>query len=126
MRNIKKIRSFTAAVLILMLLAVIVFSAAAFCFADSYYDVDPGFSVDPQEKLLNILAIGAGVGVFAGAVSLIIVLVGMKSVRKATRAVNYLDRNSFKLSIMRDIFLYRSTTKTKIQKQQPNNGPGKR
>jgi len=100
------------------------------------YTYDPGYNVPdytPQRheesfvEKLSFAIIPAGiVGVIAGGISLSIAKHSMKSVAIAQSAGHYLDRRSINITLVRDIFLYRSTHRRKIQTQSNSSHPGGR
>ena len=109
---------------------------------DELYDnggfpINNGYTDDPQpvpqetplgEKLGMGAGAGAVIGAIAGGISKGAATKSMKTVAKASTARNYLDRNSFRLNDVRDIFLYRSESRTKIQTSSSSSGghPGGR
>ena len=48
----------------------------------------------------------------------------LKTVRPATRAADYVRRDSLSLSDSRDLFLYSNVTKTRIQQESSSSGGG--
>lgn len=76
------------------------------------------------QELLSVVAAGAVIGLIAGLISRGIARGSMKTVAKAYSARNYLDTNSLRMNDVRDIFLYKTETRTKIQSSSPRPGGG--
>jgi len=72
------------------------------------------------------LAGGTIIGLIAGLISHAVAKGSMKTVGKAYSARNYLDTNSLRLNNVRDIFLYKTESRTKIQSSSSSSpgGPG--
>lgn len=103
-------------------------------YANGKFNINEGYAENPgpnieysheesiTERLLSGLIAGAGFGVAAGVISLSIAKKSMVSVATANYAGEYLDRSSFNMNIVRDIFLFRTSHRTRIQ--QNNNSSG--
>jgi len=78
------------------------------------------------EKIQYAIVPAGIFGLIAGGISLAVAKNSMKSVAKASTAGHYLDRRSINITLVRDIFLYRSTHRTKIQTESNSSHPGGR
>lgn len=78
-----------------------------------------GFPFEAGTNLLIALAVGLAVGLIT-----VLVLKGqLKSVRMQSRAHDYVKSGSMRLTVQRDLYLYRHVTRTK--KESSNGGGGK-
>ena len=96
---------------------------------EEYYG--PGYNGNPgynDSTLGDAIAGGAGAGGILGAIVGLIshgtAKKSMKTVGKAYTARNYLDSNSLRLNDRRDIFLYRTESRTRIQTSSSSSSGG--
>ena len=85
-------------------------------YEEAHYDYSRGGS--PEKDKFNQLVTGIAVGLAAGAIiSLIIILVTVHryKIRTASSAAVYLDRNSFRLTRNKDTFIRQYQTRVKIE-----------
>ena len=89
------------------------------------YQGGPGYNDTTAGEAAGVGAAGGGIiGLIAGLISHGTAKRSMKTVGKAHSARNYLDTNSLRLNDMRDIFLYRTESRTRIQSTSSSSSSG--
>ena len=63
---------------------------------------------------LSIVLISLGIGLVVGLITVLIMWRGMSTVRKQKRADSYTRKDSFSLEESRDLFLYSTVTRVRI------------
>lgn len=86
------------------------------------YDVDHTYK-EPMPMGMRLL-IALGVGLLAAVIVAAVLLAQLKSVRAEREAWEYIRDGSFQLTRQRDIFLYRTVTRRKIEKENHSGGGG--
>ena len=84
------------------------------------YDVDHKYS-EPMAMWLR-LCIAFGVGIVAAGIVLLVLFLQLKSVAPNDKAQEYVRSGSFHITRAKDLFLYRTVSRRKIERD--NDGPG--
>ena len=85
-----------------------------------YFEIDP--TIVRLAWLICIFA--AGGGLLAALIASLIFKSQMKTVRRKTGADRYIRKGSFSLTRVQDVYLYTSTTRTRIETSSPSGRGG--
>ena len=89
----------------------------------NYYDYDY-YSEDSGPGIGTKIMVSLVVGVIAGFIGVSIMKSGMRTIRQNNAASDYTVRDSMNLSSQKDIYLYRTVTKTRRQTENTS-GPNR-
>ncbi len=75
-------------------------------------------------KSLTYLFFAMGIGLFAAIITLVVLFQQLRSVRVKNEAREYVREGSFRITRANDIFLYRTVSRTRIQRDPPGGNSG--
>lgn len=87
------------------------------------YDTNHSYK-DRRVNSLIYFVFAMGIGLFAAIVTLVVLFQQLRSVRVKNEAREYVREGSFRVTRANDVFLYRTVSRTRIQRDPPSGGGG--
>jgi uncharacterized protein len=93
-------------------------------YSDGYYHGDQEEIVYFEEPFVPSFELALLAGIIVAAVSVLIMRLGMNSVKRQHSAGQYLSKNTYRLTGQKDLFLYSKVTKTRKPQNSSSSGGG--